>query len=184
MHKELNQLKRRPFMFPLFLPVAVAAAIVAAAIWFWDMRATTIVIVVRHAETEAGSNPDPDLSLAGQERAVRLARTLATIQGARGVDAIYSTETRRTQQTAAPLAQALSLPTNVHAAAGWSDLPKKLLSDQHGKVAVVVGQGNALPPLILALSGETVAIPESEFDHLYIVSVSRLSRTRLLQLRY
>ena len=184
MHKELNQLKRRPFMLPLLLPVAVAAAVVVAAISFWDMRATTVVIVVRHAEIEDPSSPQPDLSLAGQERAARLARTLARLQGSRGIDAIYSSETKQTQQTAAPLAQALSLPTNIQTGAGWSDLPNKILSEQRGKVALVVGPSSALPPLILALSGESVTVAETEFDHLYIIYISRLSRTRLLQLRY
>jgi broad specificity phosphatase PhoE len=184
MQKELNQLRRRPFMFPLLLPVAVAAVLVAAAIWFWDMRATTVVIAVRHAEVESTGSPDPDLSLMGQERAARLARSLAMAQGIRGVDAIYASEMRRTQQTVAPLAQSLSLPTNVLPVAGSSDLPRKLLREHRGKVVVVAGHSNTVPPLIEALSGEQIAIGETEFDHVYIVYISRLSRRRLLQLRY
>ena len=184
MDKELTQLKRRPFMFPLLLPIAVMAVLLLAAIWFWDMRGTTIVIAVRHAETEAVTDPDPNLSLLGQERAARLARTLAEVQGERGVDAVFASELRRTQQTVAPLAQSLSLPTNILPAASWSDLHRRILSDYRGKVVVVAGHSNTVPPLIEALSDQEVTLTENDYDRLYIVFVPRLARTRLLQLRY
>jgi broad specificity phosphatase PhoE len=184
MEKELSKLKRRPFMFPLLLPILVMAVVVFAAVWIWDMRATTVVIVVRHAEVEASAGPDPKLSLLGQERAARLARVLAKIQGERGVDAVFASEMLRTQQTVGPLAQSLSLPTNVLPAAGWAELPGRLLREQRGKVVVVAGHSNTLPPLIEALSGESISIAENEYDHIYIVFVPRLSRTRLLQLYY
>jgi len=184
MEKELSKLKRRPFMFPLLLPFMVMAVVVVAAVWIWDMRATTVVIAVRHAEVDAATGPDPKLSLLGQERAARLARVLAKLQGEHGVDAVFASEMLRTQQTAAPLAQSLSLPTNVLPAAGWVDLPGRLLGEQRGKVVLVVGHSNTLPDLIEALSGESVAIAESEHDRLFVVFVPRLSRARLLQLFY
>jgi broad specificity phosphatase PhoE len=184
MEKELSKLKRRPFMFPLLLPFLAMVVVIVAAIWIWDMRATTVVIAVRHAEVETGAGPDPNLSLAGLERAARLARVLAKIQGVRGVDAVFASEMQRTQQTVAPLAQSLSLPTNVLPVAGWADLPNRLLSEQRGKVVLVAGHADTLPPLIEALSGESVAIGADEFDHLYIIFVPRLSRTRLLQISY
>jgi len=184
MDKELTQLKRRPFMFPLLLPIGVIVVLLVAAAWFWDMRGTTVVIVVRHAEAEAVSDPDPNLSLLGQERAARLARSLATVQGERGVDAIFASEMRRTQQTVAPLAQSLSLPTNILPAASWSDLHRRILGDYRGKVVVVAGHSNTVPPLIDALSGQEVTVGESEYDRLFIVFIPRLARTRLLQLRY
>ncbi len=162
MEKELSKLKRRPFMFPLLLPFLVMAVVIVAAVWIWDMRATTVVIAVRHAEVEAGAGPDPSLSLLGQERAARLARVLAKIQGARGVDAVFASEMQRTQQTVAPLSQSSSLPTNVLPVAGWADLPARLISEQRGKVVVVAGHSNTLPPLIEALSGESVSIAEGE----------------------
>jgi broad specificity phosphatase PhoE len=184
MEKELSKLKRRPFMFPLLMPFLVMAVVIVAAVWFWDMRATTVVIVVRHAEVEASAGPDPNLSLAGQERAARLARILTKVQGERGVDAVFASEMQRTQQTVAPLAQSLSLPTNVLPVAGWADLPSRLLHEQRGKIILVAGHSNTVPPLIYALSGETISMAEGDFDRLYIVFVPRLSRTRLLQLSY
>jgi len=184
MEKELSKLKRRPFMFPLLLPLVVMAVAIMAAVWIWDMRATTVVIVVRHAEVEPGVDPDPNLSLLGRERAARLARVLAKVQSEHGVDAVFASEMRRTQQTVAPLAETLSLPINILPAAGWADLPERLVHEQRGKAVLVVGHSNTIPPLIQALSGESVTLADGEYDHLYIVFVPRLSRTRLLQLYY
>jgi phosphohistidine phosphatase SixA len=184
MEKELSKLKRRPFMFPLLLPFAVMAVAIMAAVWIWDMRATTVVIVVRHAEAEIGGDPDPNLSLLGRERAARLARVLAKVQLDHGVDAVFASEMRRTQQTVAPLAESLSLPINILPIAGWTDLPDRLLHEQRGKVVLVAGHSGTIPPLVQSLSGETVSIAEGEYDHLYIIFVPRLSRARLLQLYY
>ena len=194
MEEELVKLKRRPFMFPLLLPVAVMAVVVLAAIWIWDMRATTVVVIVRHAEVDPGTNPDPDLNLAGREHAARLARVLASVQeataqgnrtpGERGVDAVFASETRRSQQTAAPLAEAMSLPVNVVPAAGWSALPDRLLHDERGKVVLVVGRESTIPPLVDALTGDTVTVGPNDADQLLIAFVPRLSRPRLLQLHY
>jgi broad specificity phosphatase PhoE len=184
MEKELSKLKRRPFMFPLLLPLAVLAVAIVFAIWIWDMRATTIVIAVRHAEAESADGPDPNLSLLGRERAARLARVMAKVQGTRGVDAVFASEMQRTQQTVAPLAQSLSLPTNILPVAAWSELPARIKGEQRGKVILVVGHSNTLPPLIESLSGESIVITENEFDNLYIVFVPPLSHARLLRLSY
>ena len=73
MNRDLEKLRRRPFFFPLLFPVLVFIAVVAAAAWLFDARATTVVVVVRHAETEVGTDPDPGLSVDGRERAARLA---------------------------------------------------------------------------------------------------------------
>ena len=68
------------------------------------------VFLVRHAE-RADTTPgaarrwptDPDLSDAGRARAESLAAALKDAK----ITAIYTTEFKRTQQTAAPLAKAL-----------------------------------------------------------------------------
>src|SRR5687767_7346778 len=62
----------------------------------------TVVYVVRHAEKATNSPTDPDLSAAGQLRAVALKDTLSKVI----LSAIYTTNYKRTQQTATPTAQA------------------------------------------------------------------------------
>jgi broad specificity phosphatase PhoE len=184
MEKELSNLKRRPFMFPLLLPIAVMAVVVIAGIWIWDMRATTVVIVVRHAEVESTTEPDPNLSLQGRERAARLARVLAKLQGDHGVDVVFASESRRSQQTAAPLAESLSLPVNVIPSAGWDALPDRVLHEQRGKVVLVISHADAVVPLVRTLGGESVTQSDSDYDHLYLIFVPRLSRSRTLGLVY
>ncbi len=60
----------------------------------------TVVYLVRHAEKAQASDNNPPLSEAGMRRAEALAQTL----GDAGVSAIYTTQFKRTTDTAAPLA--------------------------------------------------------------------------------
>lgn len=179
----LAQLKRRPFFFPLVLPFLGLLAAVAAALWFIDARGTTVVMVVRHAETEA-STEDPNLSIAGRERAARLVRVVHEAQPVRGVDAVYASELHRTQQTAAPLAEALALPVNVVPADTWDGLPARLKRQHHGENVLVVGNSTTVPQLVSTLSGQSVAMADDEYDALYIVFLPRLGHSRVLKLRY
>src|SRR5262245_10213606 len=126
MDRNLGKMRRRPFFFPLLLPVLVFLALVGAAAWMFDARSTTVVFVVRHAETESGSDPDPNLSVDGKERAARLAKMLSQARPVRGVDAIFSSEFRRANQTVTPLSETLSLPVNVVPSATWDDLPRRI----------------------------------------------------------
>src|SRR6266705_2942801 len=74
--------------------------------------AKSTIFIVRHAEKAASGGNDLDLSEAGRARA----KTLANVLKDAGVSAIYVTEFKRTQQTAAPLAKRLHLhPTIVPA---------------------------------------------------------------------
>ena len=59
------------------------------------VSAQPVVVIVRHAEKANGGN-DPDLSSAGRARANELARILKDS----GITAIFSTEFKRTQETA------------------------------------------------------------------------------------
>ena len=62
-----------------------------------------IVVLVRHAEPTGGENPG--LSAAGRRRAV----TLAKMPAGASITAIFTSELRRTKETAAPLAALLSI---------------------------------------------------------------------------
>jgi phosphohistidine phosphatase SixA len=184
MNPELDKLRRRPFFFPLLLPVGVFIALMVAAAWLFDARATTVVMVVRHAETEPSNDPDPGLSIDGRERAARLARLLSQARPVRGVDAIFTSELRRTQQTATPLSEALALPVNVVPSPTWNKLPRKILSEHRGEYVLVAGSSNTVPQLVTALSGEEVGLREDEYDTLFIVFVPQISKPRVVRIRY
>jgi len=148
---------------------------------------TTTVVLVRHAEKATDDPRDPSLSPAGQERAQAL---LSVLRNA-GVTAIYATQYRRPQQTAAPLAQQLGLSiverpaTAANASTYARDLAQEIISTHAGKTVLVAGHSNTVPEIVEALSGSSVQpISESEYDHLFLVVVPASGPARLFQVRY
>lgn len=140
------------------------------------------VILVRHAEKAVvpPENVDPDLSEAGQARAVELARMFREA----GLSAVFATQLKRTQQTAAPLAAATKLKPEIFGARDTAGLAKALLA-RSGQTVLVVGHNNTVPLLIRELGGPQLeVIPESEYDRLYVLHRQADGRVQLLQLRY
>src|SRR5205823_820783 len=86
----------------------LVAALLLAAL---PLRAQEAVFLVRHAE-KADLSKDAALSAAGEARARALAERLREA----GVTAIYTSEYRRTKQTAQPLARALGIAPREHPA--------------------------------------------------------------------
>src|ERR1700738_507746 len=102
------------------------------------------IFIVRHAEKAASVGKDPDLSETGRARAEALAKTLKDAN----VAAIYVTEFKRTQQTAAPLAKALGISVTNVPAKDIATLTAKLRASNGN--ALVVGHGDTIPNLIRA----------------------------------
>jgi len=188
MQQELKKLQRRPFLLPLLLPVFLMLVAVAVGVWVLDARGNTVVIVLRAAETEPGENPDPNLSLAGRERAARLARIWA--QGAaqkdapQKIDAVFAVDTRGAQQTLTPLAEALGLPINVTPKSNWDELTERLQRDHRGQVLLLVAHPKEAAGVIKELAGANVTIADADYDAMYVIFLPRIARTRLLALHY
>ena len=81
-----------------------------------------MVVLVRHAEAGESASGDPDLSPAGEKRVAALGTLLDDVLADRKVDYLYAADTRRAQQTAAPVANEFKLPINVIASSDWSGL--------------------------------------------------------------
>jgi 2,3-bisphosphoglycerate-dependent phosphoglycerate mutase len=140
--------------------------------------AQSTVFIVRHAEKAEGSSNDPDLSQAGQERAKSLANILKEV----GITAIYATEFKRTQETAAPLAKTIGIEVVKLPGKSTAELVTKL-QDLKGGNALVVGHSNTIPPLIKALGVETpINISDNDYDNLFVVTLDK--KPRLLRLRF
>src|ERR1041385_8153598 len=89
---------------------AIFGAVVLFAYFATFSRPVTTVILVRHAEKKIEpSNPDPDLAPLGVERAQEIARMFADS----GVNAIYATQFKRTQQTVKPLSDRAHVPVTL-----------------------------------------------------------------------
>ena len=140
-------------------------------------RAESIVVIVRHAEKASGQSDDPSLSEAGRARAEALARILKDSE----ISAIFTTEFKRTKETAAPTATALKITPIIVPATEVPTLANKL-RELHGN-ALVVAHGNTIPDLIKALGIDVpVSVPENDYNHFFIVAVC--SQPHLLRLRY
>ena len=136
-----------------------------------------MVVIVRHAEKAIGETDDPPLSDAGRPRAETLSRMLRDSE----ISAIFTTEFKRTKETAAPIAIALKITPTVVPAKEIATLAGKL-RELHGN-ALVVAHGNTIPDLIKALGiNVPVKIPENDYDHFFIVAVG--DQPRLFRLRY
>jgi len=161
---------------------AVLGAVVVFAYFATFRRPVTTVILVRHAEKIIDpNNSDPDLSPAGQARAQEIVR----IFGDTGINAIYATQYKRTQQTVKPLADKLGLPINQVNSKSTADLLAQIRSQNSGQVILISGHNNTVPEIIAALGGPTFpAIPETEFDNLYIVTVYRTGKAKVMKLKY
>jgi len=125
-----------------------------------------VVYLVRHAERAEDGTDDPPISEAGQARA----RLLATMLRDAGVDAIHTTDYRRTRQTGAPLAEALGLTMGTYDPRDIPGMARRLrvTPGRH----VVLGHSNTTPGLVEALGGEPVdPIAEGEYDRLYVVVI-------------
>jgi phosphohistidine phosphatase SixA len=136
-----------------------------------------IVVLVRHAEP-ATSGADPGLSAAGRRRAIKLAKMLA---GA-GITAIFTSELRRTKETARPLAALLSI-TPVEIAAAPAAAANQIKAA--GKRVLVVGHTNTVPQIIHALGGPAnVVINADQFDRMFVLEVPAHGAESLLTLHY
>ncbi|HSE31005.1 MAG TPA: phosphoglycerate mutase family protein [Pyrinomonadaceae bacterium] len=160
----------------------ILGAVVVFAYFSTFARPVTTVIVVRHAEKNIElNNPDPDLSPAGQVRAQEIARMFDNS----GVQAIYATQYKRTQQTVAPLASKLGVPVVSVEAKQSAELARRILSNNRGQTVFVAGHNNTAPEIVNILSGENYPqIPESEYDNMFIVTIYRFGKARVLQIRY
>lgn len=129
---------------------------------------------------------NPGLSAAGQQRARELGRVVGDIDVVAGVDAIFATQYRSTQETVEPLAESLQVPVQVVDSEKIDGLTQMILKSYKGKIVLVVTDSTALPMLIREFQGSKrlAAIEEREHDNLYIVSIPWYGKVKTLQLKY
>jgi broad specificity phosphatase PhoE len=166
--------------------IIIYTAIAVGLAWFFESQATTTVIFVRHAEKAAVPDDDPGLSEAGKRRVAELARQLVDADVVAGIDAIYATPYRRTEETARPVAEALGLPINSYDAADTEAIMENIVREHKGEIILVIGHSNTLPALIgnMGASKKVPPIAEDEYDNLYLVSIPWFGKTKTIRLRY
>ena len=161
-------------------------ALVAAGIgWaFYRAGTTTVVFVVRPLEKDPGTIDDPPLSPEGEERAQRLAHMFGA-SGAGAIDAIYESDERRAEQTAAPLVERLHRAPVIFSAGDARVTAGRALREHNGGTVLMIASGAALPQIIGELAGSDAAQPvPDEPDLMYVISIPTFGRAHLVRLRF
>jgi broad specificity phosphatase PhoE len=136
-----------------------------------------VVVIVRHGEKATNGGTDPELSSVGRARADALSRILKDS----GITAIFTTEFKRTQETAAPTAISAHVTPTVVPAKDTAALVAKL--HQLSGNALVVGHGDTIPNIIKALGiSVPVNIPDADYSELLIVTLG--DKPQLFRLHY
>ena len=143
------------------------------------------MILVRHAEREQLGSPDPPLTAAGRLRA----HELLTALRAAGIQTIIVTQSSRTAATAQPLAAALAIKPQIIPDTGANhaaDVARVILQQHAGETVLVVGHGHTVPAIMRAL-GATIEEPtlcETQYDLLFVVSITPAQRAAVVRARY
>lgn len=139
----------------------------------------TTVLIVRHAEKldPSGEAPSEPLSTAGETRARRLQEVLLTA----GVTAVYSTDTKRTRGTVAPLARKFRLDTQTYS--DTSTLAAEVLQKHRGDVVLVAAHSPTVSTVATAFGAQVPAQATGDYDNLYVVSIAA-SAVSVVNLQY
>jgi broad specificity phosphatase PhoE len=172
--------RRRIIASAIFLALALSLA------WVFESQSTTTVVFARYAEILDQGEENPGLSPAGQQRSRELARIVGMIDVVSGIDAIFATQYRSTQETAEPLAEEMQIPVQVVDSNNVRGLVQMILKEYKGKIVLVITDEEALPRLIRKFHGSKRLAPitEHEHDNLYLVSIPWYGKVKTLQLKY
>ena len=144
-----------------------AALLISACSLSAPEPTTDAVFLVRHAE-KTTEKTDPALTSEGQARAMALADRLES----EGITHIHSSDTKRTRDTAAPLAARLDLEVQIYDARNLPAIADKLKATPGRHL--VVGHSNTTPQLTELLGGDggSPIVEATEYDRLYVVTMA------------
>lgn len=143
------------------------------------MAGDTMLIVVRHAEKSSDDPKDPNLSEQGIARANQLAVALKHVN----LKAVYTTQYKRTRQTATAAASQHGLSIIVREASKENatnyvdNLLKEIRKKHRGEAVLIVGHSNTVPEIVKHSTGVDVApIGENEYDRMYVITLGKKPR--------
>jgi broad specificity phosphatase PhoE len=125
----------------------------------------TTFYFIRHAEKQQGD--DPPLTALGEQRSNEWVNYFFL----KNVDAVLSSDTQRTRSTAAPLARAKKLETEIYDVKAING--KTLLEQYRGKVVVLFGHSNTINTYAndLQVEEKYSELDDADFDHYFVVKV-------------
>jgi broad specificity phosphatase PhoE len=143
-------------------------------------EAQQAIFLVRHAEQSVETD-DPELTEAGKKRAQALASVLKDA----GINVIYTTDRRRTIQTAEPLEKSLNIESKRLPLRDVDGLVARLREQGDHDRILVVNHALVLPRLLKALGYPVeITIPLREYDNLFVLVPKSAGSPTVLRLRY
>ena len=139
---------------------------------------TTTFYFIRHADKVLTNKKDrdPDLTKKGYARAQNWVKVLSDVK----FDMVYSSNYKRTIETARPTAKANDIEIKIYNPKKPFD--KKFQNDTKGKTVLIVGHSNSSPTFVNTILGKSKyeEIDESNYTNLYIVHINKASKTSIL----
>jgi phosphohistidine phosphatase SixA len=135
-------------------------------------KKTVTVIVFRHADKEPeveGDESDPDITVEGQKRAVRLAKILAKYKPSR----LFSTNYARTIQTVTPFSRINNLAAEFYEPGNLPALVEKIIASEDKRRIAVVGHNSTAYQLVNLLLKESkyTMPPETDYGKIWILRI-------------
>jgi len=157
------------------LPIALALAVLATL-----PSLAADIYLVRHAEKQSDGTRDPALTETGLHRA----ENLALLVKSAGIQRVFSTDFRRTRDTATPSATVAGVEMELYDPKALEVFATRLLKLQEN--ALVVGHSNTTTDLVTHLGGEagSAIVEDWEYDRLYLLQTenAKVTHTILLHL--
>ena len=127
----------------------------------------TTVWIVRHAEKDTAyvNRQDPDLTATGQQRALDLAAYLQK----ENIIKVFSTDTKRTKQTA----KHVKAPLEIYNPKNLTGLLEVLNQQVKGKSVLIVGHSNTVLETIEALGGKRPVplLTDDDYDYIFKIEL-------------
>jgi 2,3-bisphosphoglycerate-dependent phosphoglycerate mutase len=169
------------------IPIIGYTVVALGLAYFFEQRPSTTVIFVRHADTDtAMATDDPPLNARGLQRAELLADFMEDIDVVSGVNAIYASDQRSTQETAAPLAKRLNLQVQVADHHDVNGFMRRVERQHSGEIVLIVSHADTIAPLIDELHGSKrlPAFGPDDFNEVYVVTIPWYGKVKTLRMHY
>ena len=160
--------------------LSVVVLFLLLLVWSLPCLAQRTIVVVRHAD-KIDDSDDAVLSPTGEAQAKRLAHVLKDL----GISAIYTTQFKRTIQTATPLADLLKIKLLAYEQTDVNAVATEIRRKHPKEVVMVVGHRSTVPKILKQFgASEPVALGSSEYDSLFILTLPPRQSPTLLHLRF
>jgi len=152
------------------MKIVVASILVAFCFLGQAQAQKKTIILVRHAEKADATSQDPDLSAEGKTRAEKLAKIVKRYKPG----AIYSTDFKRTRDTAAPIASRRKLKIQTYDPKKPGELIDAIMKSKT-KRFLIVGHSNTIPALANLLVKKDIfkQLQDAEYGVIWVIRIKK-----------